>query len=72
MQQVNQVMKQFNDTKKQMKAMIAKMPQQTTSKKGKKGKKGKKAGFGRINVPGMGPMKMSDLKKFQDMMDGQL
>ena len=71
-QQVNQVMKQFNDTKKQMKAMMAKMPQQTTSKKGKKGKKGKKAGFGRINVPGMGPMKMSDLKKFQDMMDGQL
>ena len=63
-QEVNQVMKQFNETRKMMKKM---MPQGMPSKptKGKKGKKGRKQRFG---MPGLGGMKMSDMRQLQDMM----
>ena len=53
--EVNQLMKKFNETKKMMKRM---MP--AVEDMGGKGKRG--------GIPGMGGMKMSDLKKIQDMM----
>ena len=63
-QEVNQVMKQFNETRKMMKKMIPQgMPSKPT--KGKKGKKGRKQRFG---MPGLGGMKMSDMRQLQDMM----
>ena len=63
-QDVNIVMKQFNESRKMMKKMMPNgMP--TSNKKSKKGKKGKKSSR-RMSLPG--GMSMRDLKKFQDMM----
>ena len=62
-QDVNMLMKQFNETKKMMRKM---MPVVEGGGKGKKGKKGRRA---RLGIPGMGGMSMADLKKIQDMMD---
>ena len=68
-QEVNQVMKQFNETRKMMKKMMpAAANAGRPSKKGKKGKKGKKSRFGMPGLPGMGGMKMSDMKQLQEMM----
>ncbi|MDO4290218.1 MAG: signal recognition particle protein [Eggerthellaceae bacterium] len=61
--QVNQLIKKFNETKKMMKKMMGAVEQQG----GKKGKKGKRRRG--LNVPGMGGMSMSDLKKLQEMME---
>ena len=62
--EVNQLIKQFNETKKMVKSVMPAMERQGKGKKGKKGK-------GRRRMPGLGGMpgmKMSDLKKLQDMM----
>ncbi|MBE5712542.1 MAG: signal recognition particle protein, partial [Slackia sp.] len=68
-QEVNQVMKQFNETRKMMKKMMpAAANAGRPTKKGKKGKKGKKSRFGMSGLPGMGGMKMSDMKQLQEMM----
>ena len=68
-QEVNQVMKQFNETRKMMKKMMpAAVNAGRPTKKGKKGKKGKKSRFGMPGLPGMGGMKMSDMKQLQEMM----
>ncbi len=68
-QEVNQVMKQFNETRKMMKKMMpAAANAGRPTKKGKKGKKGKKSRFGMPGLPGMGGMKMSDMKQLQQMM----
>lgn len=68
-QEVNQVMKQFNETRKMMKKMMpAAANAGRPTKKGKKGKKGKKPRFGMPGLPGMGGMKMSDMKQLQEMM----
>ncbi|MEE0844747.1 MAG: signal recognition particle protein [Eggerthellaceae bacterium] len=63
---VNQVIKKFNETKKMMKKMMPAAQDMLAGrgKKGKKGKKGRRRGF-----PGMPGLKMSDLKKLQDMME---
>lgn len=68
-QEVNQVMRQFNETRKMLKKAMpaAEAMQNGRGKRGKKGKKGKRA---RLGIPGMGGMKMADLKKLQDMMGG--
>ena len=67
--EVNQVMKQFNETRKMMKKMMpAAANAGRPTKKGKKGKKGKKSRFGMPGLPGMGGMKMSDMKQLQEMM----
>ena len=63
--EVNQLLKQFNQTKKMAKKMMAaqNMP---NGKKGKKGKKPRmRPGFG---GPGMGGMSAADLKKLSDML----
>ena len=68
-QEVNQVMKQFNEVKKMMKKAMPAAEALQNGKRGKKGKKGKGKGrMPRLGIPGMGGMKMSDLKKLQDMM----
>ena len=67
-QEVNQVMKQFNEVKKMMKKAMPAAEALQSGKRGKKGKKGKGKGMPRLGIPGMGGMKMSDLKKLQDMM----
>ena len=68
-QEVNQVMKQFNETRKMMKKMMpAAANAGRPTKKGKKGKKGKRSRFGMPGLPGMGGMKMSDMKQLQEMM----
>ncbi|MDO5042234.1 MAG: signal recognition particle protein, partial [Slackia sp.] len=66
-QEVNQVMKQFHETRKMLKKAMpaAEAMQNGRGKKGKKGKKGRKP---RLGIPGMGGMRMADLKKIQDMM----
>ena len=68
-QEVNQVMKQFLETRKMVRKMMpaAEAMANNRGKKGK-GKKGKKGAKPRLTIPGMGGMKMSDLKKMQDMM----
>ncbi len=74
-QDVNQVMKQYNETKKMMRKMMPSvdaMEGKSRARKGKKGKKGKGKGRKqRINVPALNGMKMSDIKKLQDMMNEQ-
>ena len=60
--EVNQLMKQFNETKKMMKKMRASVDELS----GKKGKKGKR----RRRIPGMpGGMSMADIKKVQAMLE---
>ncbi|ACV22047.1 signal recognition particle protein [Slackia heliotrinireducens] len=70
-QDVNQVMKQFNETRKMVKQMMRKQEQamgnRASRRKGKKGKKGKR-GMGRGLMPGgMSMGQMRDLQKmFED------
>ena len=60
--EVNQLMKQFNKTKKMMKKMMPSVDELS----GKKGKKGKR----RRRIPGMpGGMSMADIKKVQAMLE---
>lgn len=70
--QVNQLLKQFMETKKMVRSMMNAQEAQTNRKgkgKGKKGKKGK-GGKRRMGLPGMGGMSMADVKKMQEMMSG--
>lgn len=69
--QVNQLLKQFSETKKMVRRM---MDQQEAAyaRKGKKSKKGKKGKNSkrRMGVPGMAGLSIKDMKKMQDMMSG--
>lgn len=70
--QVNQLLKQFMETKKMVRSMMNAQEAQMNRKgkgKGKKGKKGK-GGRRRMGLPGMGGMSMADVKKMQEMMSG--
>lgn len=70
--QVNQLLKQFMETKKMVRSMMNAQEAQMNRKgkgKGKKGKKGK-GGKRRMSLPGMGGMSMADVKKMQEMMSG--
>ncbi len=70
--QVNQLLKQFMETKKMVRGMMNAQEAQMNRKgkgKGKKGKKGK-GGKRRMGLPGMGGMSMADVKKMQEMMSG--
>lgn len=70
--QVNQLLKQFMETKKLVRSMMNAQEAQMNRKgkgKGKKGKKGK-GGKRRMGLPGMGGMSMADVKKMQEMMSG--
>ena len=70
--QVNQLLKQFMETKKMVRSMMNAQEAQINRKgkgKGKKGKKGK-GGKRRMGLPGMGGMSMADVKKMQEMMSG--
>ena len=68
--QVNQLLKQFMETKKMVRSMVnAQEAQMNRKGKGKKGKKGK-GGKRRMGLPGMGGMSMADVKKMQEMMSG--
>ncbi len=70
--QVNQLLKQFMETKKMVCSMMNAQEAQMNRKgkgKGKKGKKGK-GGKRRMGLPGMGGMSMADVKKMQEMMSG--
>ncbi len=64
---VNVMMRQFNETKKQVKKMTS-MLDQRSAKRPKKGKKNKKSKRG-MSIPGMGGLSMSDLRKLQSFMD---
>lgn len=70
--QVNQLLKQFMETKKMVRSMMNAQEAQMNRKgkgKGKKGKKGK-GGKRRMGLPGMGGISMADVKKMQEMMSG--
>ena len=70
--QVNQLLKQFMETKKMVRSMMNAQEAQMNRKgkgKGKKGKKGK-GGKRRMGLPGLGGMSMADVKKMQEMMSG--
>ena len=70
--QVNQLLKQFMETKKMVRSMMNAQEAQMNRKgkgKGKKGKKGK-GGKRRMGLPGMGGMSVADVKKMQEMMSG--
>lgn len=70
--QVNQLLKQFMETKKMVRSMMNAQEAQMNRKgkgKGKKGKNGK-GGKRRMGLPGMGGMSMADVKKMQEMMSG--
>ena len=70
--QVNQLLKQFMETKKMVRSMMNAQEAQMARKgkgKGKKGKKGK-GGKRRMGLPGMGGISMADVKKMQEMMSG--
>ena len=72
---VNQLMKQYTETRKQVKKMMSQFGDDGPKGrgKGKKGKKGKKGRSGRrMGMPGMGGlggMSMADLKRIQDMLE---
>ena len=57
-QQVNQLLKRFNETRKMVKKMMSQFNEMGMGKKNKKGKRKK------IRVPGMGGI---DLSRFMDM-----
>lgn len=69
--QVNQLLKQFSETKKLVRRMMDQQ-EATQSRKGKKGKRGKKSKNSRkrVSMPGMAGMSLQDMKKMQDMMSG--
>ena len=63
---VNQLVKQYEETRKMVKKMGINMNMVPSKGKGKKGKKGKQQ---RRRMPGLpGGMKMSDLKQFEDLL----
>lgn len=70
---VNQLLKQYGDTRKQVKKMMAAYGDMDEGrgrrggKKGKKGKKGRRAK--RAALPGIGGMSMADIKRISEMMD---
>ncbi|MBQ9021937.1 MAG: signal recognition particle protein [Eggerthellaceae bacterium] len=65
---VNQVLKQYNETKKMMKQYLPALTDEPVrGKKGKKGKKKKKRGMGMPGLPG--GMSMKDLREIQRLMD---
>ena len=74
---VNQLMKQYGETRKQVKKMMAAygmdeapVKRGRPKKGGKKNKKNKRGGSGRrMGMPGIGGMSMADLKKIQQMME---
>ena len=71
---VNQLMKQYAETRKQVKRMMSQFnidEEQGGRRKRDKGKgKGKKSrGRKRVAMPGMGGMSLADLKKIQEMME---
>lgn len=70
--QVNQLLKQFMETKKMVRSMMNAQEAQMNRKGKGKGKKGKKSKGGkrRMGLPGMGGMSMADVKKMQEMMSG--
>lgn len=70
--QVNQLLKQFMETKKMVRSMMNAQEAQMNRKGKGKGKKGKKSKGGkrRMGLPGMGGMSMTDVKKMQEMMSG--
>ncbi len=64
---VNQLLKQFEETRKMMKKVQSSMGQPTL--RGKKSKKGKKSkGRGLKGVPGLGKMSGADLKNLEDLL----
>lgn len=74
-QQVNQMMKQYQEARKQVKKMMSAFGDPadmggrgSRNKKGKKGKKGKQGRSRRMpmGLPGMGNMSLSDLKRISD------
>ncbi len=70
---VNQLLKQYNETRKQVKKMMTAYGDvdgtgRGRGKKGKKNKKGKRGGR-RMTMPGMGGMSMADLKRISDMLE---
>ena len=67
--QVNQLLKQFMETKKMVRSMMNAQEAQMNRKGKGKGKKGK-GGKRRMGLPGMGGMSMADVKKMQEMMSG--
>lgn len=73
--QVNQLMKQYAETRKQVKKMMSaygdleNQGRSKRPKKGGKGKKGKKGRSGKRMMPGVAGLSMADLKKIQDMME---
>lgn len=73
---VNQLMKQYSETRKQVKKMMAAYGMDEVpirkgrpKKGGKKNKNKKQRRGGRMGMPGMGGMNMADLKKIQDMLE---
>ena len=70
-------MKQYGETRKQVKKMMAAygmdeapVKRGRPKKGGKKNKKNKRGGSGRrMGMPGIGGMSMADLKKIQQMME---
>jgi len=70
---VNQLMKQYAETRKQVKRMMKQFnvneEQGGGRRKKGKGKRGKKGRGKRMSMPGIGGMSMADLKRIQDMME---
>ena len=71
-QEVNQVIKKFNETRKMVRKMTAQM-EQNQARKGKKGKKGGKKSRGLripgMGMPGMGGLSASDMRELAKMME---
>ncbi|MDR1183637.1 MAG: signal recognition particle protein [Coriobacteriales bacterium] len=67
---VNQLVKQFEETRKMMKRMQNTMGVQTggKGKRGKKGKKGRSGGRGLRSLPGLGSLSSTDLKGLEDLL----
>ncbi|MDR1014613.1 MAG: signal recognition particle protein [Coriobacteriales bacterium] len=66
--EVNQLVKQFDETRRMMKKMQGPMGMQSGGK-GKKGKKGKRSrGRGLRSLPGLGQFSAADLKGLEDML----
>ncbi len=70
---VNQLLKQYSETRKQVKKMMSQYSDMSNNSgrgRGKKGKKGGKKRRGpRMGMPGLGGMSMADIKKIQEMME---
>jgi signal recognition particle subunit SRP54 len=69
--EVNQLIKQFDETRKMMKKMQGSMGSQASTRRGgaKKGRKGKKTrAKGLRSIPGLGAMSSADLKGLEDLL----